>query len=58
MTTHRISAGLSHARNQKTVPDALKTLRTNLAFLIDLTTEECRYLPGTGDGSQMLGWQP
>ena len=58
MTAHRISAGLSHARNQKTQPSALKTIRTSLAFLIDLSTEERRFLPGTGDKSQALGWQP
>jgi hypothetical protein len=51
MADNRIDATLSQADRQD-VLDAINTIRTKLPFLIDLTTEERRFLPKMGDKSQ------
>jgi len=51
MADNRISANLSPADRQA-VLDAVNAIRAKLPFLIDLTTEERRFLPKMGDKSR------
>ncbi|MGB7921606.1 MAG: hypothetical protein WCF57_00040 [Pyrinomonadaceae bacterium] len=51
MADNKISASLSQTDRQA-VLDAINTIRAKLPFLIDLTTEERRFLPKMGDKSR------
>ncbi len=51
MTDNRVSATLS-AADRQAVLDAIKTIKTKLPFLVDITPEERRSLPRMGDKSR------